>query len=262
MRVKVLLEIDKPLHRWMKLAMGHGGMELASIKYERLMDFCFNCGRLGHVEKDCQYEIEKDGEVSEVIFQYDPYLRASPKKRSLIHKGVREKDKVLLANLKTNKNATTSVLQHSRAVAQGPSSAARKRLFSTPSAKAVPNVPPPVAISASISARQPSVLTAALPCTLRPNEEVAHAKVKSSPGVDNVAESLASLATTSDAEVCKDSSLGKCPAVVNDQEHDVSISASSTGKTWRRYNRGTIDDKGGSGNRDIVFMHVGGQKGY
>ncbi|KAL2920761.1 hypothetical protein RDABS01_012252 [Bienertia sinuspersici] len=256
MRVKVLLDIDKPLRRWMKLATGHGGVKLAGIKYERLMDFCFNCGRLDHGGKECQHEIETDEVASDVIFQYGPYLRASPKKRSLIHKGVREKKKVLLANLKTKKNATTSGLQHGRSVVQGPSSTARKRLFSTRSTKVAPNVPSPVANLA----RQPRVLTVAPPCTLRPNEEFAHAVVKSSPGVDNVAESLASLATNSVAEVCKDSSLGKCPVVVNGQEHDVPINVNSNGKTWRRYNRGTIDDKGGSGNSDIVYMHVGDKR--
>ncbi|TXG64273.1 hypothetical protein EZV62_011267 [Acer yangbiense] len=57
MRVKVRLDISKPLKRWLRLKLGKSKeVTLVGLKYERLHDFCFVCGRIGHGIKECTDE--------------------------------------------------------------------------------------------------------------------------------------------------------------------------------------------------------------
>lgn len=51
------------------------------FKYERLPNFCYQCGLLEHDLKDCKHkdEINKEGEMGE--FQYGPWLRGDPVRR-------------------------------------------------------------------------------------------------------------------------------------------------------------------------------------
>ncbi|TXG60171.1 hypothetical protein EZV62_014744 [Acer yangbiense] len=54
MRVKVLIEISKPLKRWLRLKLDKSdNIVLVGLKYERLPEFCYACGKIGHVIKDC-----------------------------------------------------------------------------------------------------------------------------------------------------------------------------------------------------------------
>lgn len=53
MRVRVGLQLDKPLRRRGKVANADGEKFWVSFKYERLPIFCFLCGRLGHDDKHC-----------------------------------------------------------------------------------------------------------------------------------------------------------------------------------------------------------------
>lgn len=52
MRMKVSIDIGKPLRRGMKIATGNNTAKWVDIKYERLGDFCYFCGRLGHIDRD------------------------------------------------------------------------------------------------------------------------------------------------------------------------------------------------------------------
>lgn len=70
MRIKVLLEIDKPLRRGLKIATGPSTTKWIDIKYERLADFCFYCGRLGHVDRECQFHDDNDDSKKEIVYQY------------------------------------------------------------------------------------------------------------------------------------------------------------------------------------------------
>ena len=54
MRIRVDLQLDKPLRRKGKVANADGEKFCVSLKYERLPTFCFLCGRLGHDDKHCQ----------------------------------------------------------------------------------------------------------------------------------------------------------------------------------------------------------------
>ena len=39
----------------------------AIVKYEKLLDFCFSCGKLGHVAKGCVEEVQRANNNQEVM---------------------------------------------------------------------------------------------------------------------------------------------------------------------------------------------------
>ena len=59
-RVKVMLDISKPLRRYRKLRDKKGSEIQIDFAYERLPYFCLACGVMGHSEKDCQFVFEED----------------------------------------------------------------------------------------------------------------------------------------------------------------------------------------------------------
>nr|POE86154.1 uncharacterized protein CFP56_07261 [Quercus suber] len=71
MRIRVELQLDKPLRRGGKVASLEGDKFWVNFKYERLPTFCFQCGNLGHDEKHC-----KDPSDQKNTKQYGEWLRA------------------------------------------------------------------------------------------------------------------------------------------------------------------------------------------
>lgn len=59
-RVKVMLDITKPLRRYRKVRDRKGNDLQVDFAYERLPFFCLACGVMGHSEKDCQFVHEED----------------------------------------------------------------------------------------------------------------------------------------------------------------------------------------------------------
>ncbi|KAK3183012.1 hypothetical protein Dsin_030298 [Dipteronia sinensis] len=54
MRVKVQLDINKPLKRWLRLKLDKSdNIVVVGLKYERLPEFCYACGKIGHGIKEC-----------------------------------------------------------------------------------------------------------------------------------------------------------------------------------------------------------------
>uniref|UniRef100_A0A803LW54 Zinc knuckle CX2CX4HX4C domain-containing protein n=1 Tax=Chenopodium quinoa TaxID=63459 RepID=A0A803LW54_CHEQI len=90
LRIKVLVDVNKPLRRGLFLAMGQNKPRWVDVKYERLAEFCFFCGRLDHTEKECQFKEQAKGVVDKMVYQYGPWLRASPKRKTRIDTVVRE----------------------------------------------------------------------------------------------------------------------------------------------------------------------------
>ncbi|GAB2238051.1 hypothetical protein Droror1_Dr00015953 [Drosera rotundifolia] len=72
LRIRVELDVTKPLRRGVVLKFGDKGIEdWFPFQYERLPDFYYICGRLDHVERDCLEE-NPDGKKT----GYDSSLRA------------------------------------------------------------------------------------------------------------------------------------------------------------------------------------------
>lgn len=73
-RIRVILDIQKPLRRRMKVKREGGSWSWINFKYERLGTFCFVCGIVGHTEKDCN--IVYANPEKEIERAYGTWLRA------------------------------------------------------------------------------------------------------------------------------------------------------------------------------------------
>ncbi|XP_074360434.1 uncharacterized protein LOC141700626 [Apium graveolens] len=73
-RIRITMDIDKPLKRRMKIKREGGAWSWLNFKYERLSTFCFACGMLGHSERDCAIVYaHPDKEIERM---YGTWLRA------------------------------------------------------------------------------------------------------------------------------------------------------------------------------------------
>ncbi|XP_074363518.1 uncharacterized protein LOC141704100 [Apium graveolens] len=77
MRVRVTMDIGKPLKRRMKLKREGDTWSWINFKYERLSTFCFVCGLLGHSERDCDIVYANPEKV--IDRAYGVWLRAPNK---------------------------------------------------------------------------------------------------------------------------------------------------------------------------------------
>jgi hypothetical protein len=77
MRVRVKVDITKPLNRGRKIGLANGGEGWASFKYERLPNFCYWCGIPTHGERDCEDWLKTTEEEKEKEPEYGVWLRAS-----------------------------------------------------------------------------------------------------------------------------------------------------------------------------------------
>lgn len=53
LRIRVILDIKKPILSRFWIPRADGSRSKAFLKYEKLQDFCFGCGKLGHSLKSC-----------------------------------------------------------------------------------------------------------------------------------------------------------------------------------------------------------------
>lgn len=79
-RLKVRIDISKPLRRVQRIKAMGGEETMIEIKYERLPTFCYECGVIGHIERDCQVECDEDEVIEK---QWGTWLRASPRRGQL-----------------------------------------------------------------------------------------------------------------------------------------------------------------------------------
>ncbi|KAL2892811.1 Retrotransposon Gag-like protein 3 [Bienertia sinuspersici] len=129
MRIKVNVDVDKPLRRGFKIATMQNWTKWVDIKYERLGDFCFYCGRIGHIDRDCSF-IEEDEEMRKsLVYKYGPWLKASPLRRNKLPKQEYEKEKNLLSKLYVQAAKKENKVTGLEVKRLGPPSMARKALF-------------------------------------------------------------------------------------------------------------------------------------
>ncbi|XP_021757945.1 uncharacterized protein LOC110722981 [Chenopodium quinoa] len=103
MRIRVMLDVTKPLRWGLLVAVGSATTKWIDVKYERLSDFCFYCGILDHTDRECDKK-EMDGEeMNDVVYQYGPWLRASPLKLSKFSLAAREKEKKLVEKINSRR---------------------------------------------------------------------------------------------------------------------------------------------------------------
>lgn len=86
MRVRVSIDVRKPLKRRMRIKKTGGEWIWIDFKYERLNIFCFICGLLGHTEKQCPKLYECS--TGEIVKAYGHWMKA-PNRRNQMNSGER-----------------------------------------------------------------------------------------------------------------------------------------------------------------------------
>lgn len=129
LRLKIMMDITKPLRRGFKVAVGGGLSKWVDVKYERVGDFCYLCGKLGHVDKDCENYNVEDGSTKELVYKYGLWLRASPLRRNKMSKEDFINEKQMSQKLKEKKVVVGSILEEATVTKLGPPSLARRALF-------------------------------------------------------------------------------------------------------------------------------------
>lgn len=73
LRIRVEVNLNLPLPRgfWFRSKAGEAANRWIWYKYERLSDFCYACGRIGHDNKECQMVFREEGLTS----GYGPEMR-------------------------------------------------------------------------------------------------------------------------------------------------------------------------------------------
>jgi hypothetical protein len=77
MRIRVRVNITKPLCRGRKIGLGNGTESWVSFQYERLPNFCYWCGIPTHGEKDCEDWLRTPENLRERPLEFGSWLRAN-----------------------------------------------------------------------------------------------------------------------------------------------------------------------------------------
>lgn len=78
MRIKIRLDVRKPLKRKKKIVKKDGKEIIVNCKYERLGDFCFSCGMVTHTDRFCRKFLGK--RETEIEKEWGSWLRAPPRR--------------------------------------------------------------------------------------------------------------------------------------------------------------------------------------
>lgn len=76
MRVRVEVDITKPLGRGRKISWDHLGEGWAVFMYERLPNICYKCGLVSHDDKGCILWLNSRGSLRIEEQQFGPWIRA------------------------------------------------------------------------------------------------------------------------------------------------------------------------------------------
>ncbi|KAL2942098.1 hypothetical protein RDABS01_030448 [Bienertia sinuspersici] len=103
LRIKVMVDVGKPLRRGMKIATNTNSSKWVYIKCERLGDFCYFCGKVRHVDRDCEAIDNEEVEKKEMVYRYGPWMRASPLRRGRTTEEESANEKMLLNKIKNKR---------------------------------------------------------------------------------------------------------------------------------------------------------------
>ena len=78
LRVKVEVDVTKPLCRGRKIALNDDDETWVSFKYEKLPNFCYWCGMVSHGDRECDVWLSSKGSLSLDQQGYGNWMRASP----------------------------------------------------------------------------------------------------------------------------------------------------------------------------------------
>ncbi|KAK3218379.1 hypothetical protein Dsin_012349 [Dipteronia sinensis] len=77
MWIKVAIDVSKPLKRFLRVELLNKGEEsLLLLRYEKLPEYCFHCGIIGHFHQECHNRKEGDMRGFDMDFDYGPWMRA------------------------------------------------------------------------------------------------------------------------------------------------------------------------------------------
>jgi len=76
MRVRVVVDISKPLCRGKKIYWDKDNEGWAAFMYERLLNICYWCGSVSHDDKDCSLWLRSKGTLTIAEQQFGPWIRA------------------------------------------------------------------------------------------------------------------------------------------------------------------------------------------
>ncbi|KAL0317200.1 UNVERIFIED_CONTAM: hypothetical protein Sangu_2134300 [Sesamum angustifolium] len=76
-RIRVSIDVSKPLKRALKLHIVLGDENLVTFTYERLQNFCYLCGCLGHLSHQCEIQLQEGFSDLGDKTPYGNWLRAT-----------------------------------------------------------------------------------------------------------------------------------------------------------------------------------------
>ncbi|KAK4433996.1 hypothetical protein Salat_0562300 [Sesamum alatum] len=77
LRIRVGLNVTQPLRRVLNLHTTMGAETTLTFTYERLPNFCYWCGCLGHILNLCEYQYDQGFDATQDPLPYGPWLRAT-----------------------------------------------------------------------------------------------------------------------------------------------------------------------------------------
>ncbi|KAK4428724.1 hypothetical protein Salat_1172300 [Sesamum alatum] len=78
LRIRICLDVTVPLKRALRVRVANRTLVVVHFTYERLPNFCYLCGRLGHIQRICDLRFTDDFVDPGSHAPYGPWLRENP----------------------------------------------------------------------------------------------------------------------------------------------------------------------------------------